>query len=576
MPIRPENLIINANPTLYLELSDELNKKDGIAIANLSIGSIKKVWWICKTYNHQWKATPNNRTKGRGCPICSGSKVLEGFNDLRFRFPEIADEWNFKKNNMLPQEVTFGSTCIVWWSCKSFGHEWQDPIHYRVRERIGCKVCSGKKLLKGFNDLKTMNFSLSQEWHPIKNSLGADEVLYKSSQKVWWRCKIDGYEWQATVRNRNSGTGCPTCSGQKVLRGMNDLSTLRPDIAEEWHPTKNKFSPDSVTLYSDFRVWWKGQCGHEWETAINNRTKGKGCPICSSRIVIKGVNDLATLRPDVALEWHPDKNKDKPHIFAVSSSHTAWWKCILHGHEWKNTINSRTSRNTKCPICTNRKVLKGFNDLSSLKPKISAEWHPTKNKNSPEAVTISSNQKIWWKCKFGHEWETTVNSRTAGNGCKRCSIGKTEKAFTLSLSNLSGFNFSPTILENINRRMRKGNRVQVDSICKELKIAVEYDGEWVHGPNNPEKKSYEQKLAEDADTTEALLNNGYKVIRIREAPLDHLILNINNLHSPNLLDNLFQISFKNWKYSMSARDNVEEIAKEIIAKKSDWFRIKHK
>ena len=29
--------------------------------------------------------------------------------------------------------------------------------------------------------------------------------------KVWWKCK-QGHEWETIVRNRSSGSDCPTCN----------------------------------------------------------------------------------------------------------------------------------------------------------------------------------------------------------------------------------------------------------------------------------------------------------------------------------------------------------------------------
>lgn len=78
----------------------------------------------------------------------------------------------------------------------------------------------------------------------------------------------------------------------------------------------------------------------------------------------------------------------------------------------------RTSRNTGCPYCTNRKVLPGFNDLKTVEPLVAAQWHPTKNApREPDQVLPGSNKKVWWRCTDGHEWKAVVYSRT---GAKKC------------------------------------------------------------------------------------------------------------------------------------------------------------
>ena len=45
--------------------------------------------------------------------------------------------------------------------------------------------------------------------------------MANSGIKVWWRCSR-GHEWQATISNRNYGTGCPACyKAQKGQRQIN-------------------------------------------------------------------------------------------------------------------------------------------------------------------------------------------------------------------------------------------------------------------------------------------------------------------------------------------------------------------
>ncbi|WP_224413489.1 zinc-ribbon domain-containing protein, partial [Bacillus thuringiensis] len=62
----------------------------------------------------------------------------------------------------------------------------------------------------------------------------------------------------------------------------------------------------------------------------------------------------------------------------ANSDKKVWWlgKC---GHEWDDMIRSRNSRGTGCPYCSNRKSLKGFNDLETINYQLASEWHPTNN-----------------------------------------------------------------------------------------------------------------------------------------------------------------------------------------------------
>ena len=196
-----------------------------------------------------------------------------------------------------------------------------------------------------------------------------------------------------------------------------------PEIAEEWDYNKNGLlKPESVSRASNRVVWWICSHGHNYKSKISNRTILKrGCPFCSGRYAIIGINDLATTNPELANEWHPVKNEDKlPEHFKKGSTHKVWWlgKC---GHEWEASIYSRAIGGNGCPYCSSNLVLKGFNDLMSQNPSLAEEWDYEKNITSPDKVMGASNKKYFWKCKLGHSWEATANNRLHNQGCPYCS-----------------------------------------------------------------------------------------------------------------------------------------------------------
>ena len=139
----------------------------------------------------------------------------------------------------------------------------------------------------------------------------------------------------------------------RLTPGVNDLTTTHPDLAAEWHPTKNfPFTASQFTAKSGKKVWWLGKCGHEWETAICLRTAGTGCPYCAGKKVLLGFNDLATTHPALAAQWHPTKNGQKtPQTVVAGSNKKAWWQCEK-GHEWQAVIYGRANKNVGCPDCS--------------------------------------------------------------------------------------------------------------------------------------------------------------------------------------------------------------------------------
>lgn len=143
----------------------------------------------------------------------------------------------------------------------------------------------------------------------------------------------------------------------------NSLAAVHPELIAEWSEKNLPLTPDSITFGSNKKVWWKGACGHEWETSVKARSNGEKCPICSGARVVAGINDLSTLKPELASEWS-EENEIKPTEVSIGSHKKVIWKCKL-GHEWIATVKSRTINRTGCPYCSHNKVLAGFNDLAT-------------------------------------------------------------------------------------------------------------------------------------------------------------------------------------------------------------------
>ena len=144
----------------------------------------------------------------------------------------------------------------------------------------------------------------------------------------------------------------------------NSLAAVHPELIAEWSEKNLPLTPDSITFGSNKKVWWKGACGHEWETSVKARSNGEKCPICSGARVVAGINDLSTLKPELASEWS-EENEIKPTEVSIGSHKKVIWKCKL-GHEWIATVKSRTINRTGCPYCSHNKVLAGFNDLATV------------------------------------------------------------------------------------------------------------------------------------------------------------------------------------------------------------------
>jgi G:T-mismatch repair DNA endonuclease (very short patch repair protein) len=346
----------------------------------------------------------------------------------------------------------------------------------------------------------------------------ANDITPGSSKKFWWKCDVaDDHEWVSNVANRTySGNGCPCCSGKKVSV-TNSLETLFPDVADQWHLTRNgDLTPADVVAGSDKRIWWKCDVAddHQWQTSVANRTSGDtDCPFCSHQR-LSVTNSLKALAPDVAAQWHPTRNGDlTPADVVAGGLKKFWWKCdVADDHEWQSTVDNRVRGLRGCSCCAGKKV-SVTNSLETLFPDVAAQWHPTRNGDVvPAEMVAGSSKKFWWKCDVAddHEWKAQLVSRTSGGtGCPDCTLtprSAQEMRLAHELKALIDFDLDT-------HKLRLGSRLRdVDIVLDELRLAVEFDGAYWH----------RNKADKDLNKTRQLEEAGWKVIRVRERPLESI------------------------------------------------------
>ena len=498
-PICSNKKVVKSNclATLDPELAKEWHpvKNGTFTPDKVTPGSLKKAWWKCqKSDDHEWEASVASRTKGHGCGICAGQLVVTS-NSLATLNPVLAKEWHPIKNHELtPEKVTRSSGRKVWWKCpKGDDHEWQAVIANR-NKGIGCPICSNQKVARS-NSLGTANPKLAKEWHPTKNGdLTIYDVLPSASKKVWWKCpKGDDHEWLAKINNRSNGKNCPVCSGHKAVTS-NCLTTRFPEIAIQWHPTKNgELTPNDFTIGAIKKIWWKCPKGdeHEWQATVNDRTSGSGCPKCNPAYSIPELRifcELKAIFEDVrhraiidkhevdifipefntgiefdGVYWHQNKHeKDQKKYLTLTSS-----ICLIRVREEGLpllVLNDISVKKRHMDISTIKEILKiilknsktispkilekintymkqdswvassHFNDhyskrkhveyeksIAFLFPVIANEWHSSKNDLLlADYFTPGSGRKVWWKGNCGHEWQDSIIHRTRGRGCPQC------------------------------------------------------------------------------------------------------------------------------------------------------------
>jgi len=350
--------------------------KNNCDISDVSIGSSKDFWWIC-SLGHNFEANVYDRySLGYDCSVCAGKIVVAGFNDLLSNNPVVASEWNYKKNDDLsPDMVTTVSGKKVWWVCsKDNTHEWEAKISARTNKTTstGCPYCTNQRVVVGKNDLQTNFPKIAEEWDYEKNNeLKSNQVFSNSNKEIWWIGKDCGHSWKSRISDRMLNSyGCPYCSGKRVLKGFNDLRTTHVDLVKEWDNELNNESFEECSSGSHKKVFWKCFENHSWSASIKDRVRGNNCPVCSGRKLVVGVNDLATVNPDLALEWDYDKNGDlTPQNVTAGADRKIWWKCEKE-HSWISGLTSRNYYQTSCPMCSHSGVSKMEQDFGKYLKKI--------------------------------------------------------------------------------------------------------------------------------------------------------------------------------------------------------------
>lgn len=267
------------------------------------------------------------------------------------------------------------------------------------------------------NDLATTHADLLAEWDYEGNGTLKPQGFSAGSGAVvcWKHIAVKNgkqyvHRWRAKISKRTRGTGCPICAGKIVQKGYNDLASDNPSFLTDWDDERNEISPQQVTSHSSKKIWWKHDTifkgkhiSHVWRASVKERMQGNGCAICAGKIVQKGINDLTITHPELLSEWDDIKNHLRPDSISYGYDQKVWWKhTVANGdksieHSWNASPNSRTNRKSGCPYCANKKVLSGYNDLSTKLPEVAQKWDFERNGLlKPHQVTIASSKRVYW------------------------------------------------------------------------------------------------------------------------------------------------------------------------------------
>jgi len=173
-------------------------------------------------------------------------------------------------------------------------------------------------------------------------------VMIVGSGKAYkLRCPNGHYPRISQVRFLTAG--CPHCRGAKTTAQTKSVAELQPELAAQWHPTRNgRYTPENVVWNSERVMWWNSDCcGYEWEESVCGRDGGQRlrCPFCRTIL-----GSLAWHDPGLAAEWSSANPVTAWHVRPHAAlSFVPQWICATDpDHVWNAPVGSR-SDGAECP-----------------------------------------------------------------------------------------------------------------------------------------------------------------------------------------------------------------------------------
>jgi hypothetical protein len=406
-------------------LSELLNTQDNYEkLKDSYIFSTKKVSWKCSTCGDVWQNQIRKRSaENQGCPYCSDKKVAPSkWNSLGKKFPELSKQWDFDKNKLTPYDEVPGSHHHAYWKCAR-GHSWRTEIRQRTSFRSACPECSYQiskpqkriysELLYIFRSVE-LSYKINQieidVYIPdLKIGIEYDGSHYHKSAKSHDRDYKKFIELKKVgiflIRVRGYGLG-ELPNVPCVLEQRDESVETLKDILKV---IKSQMNLDEKII-GDIDNYLKVDCFQN-DALYDQLLLNKRVPIFQI--------SLAYTHSHLAKEWSP-RNLDSPEDITSGIHEKRWWICRNCNREYQATVNSRAKQGSGCGYCSGRYATTD-NNLERIFPKIAKELHPTKNNKSAFEISPKSNDKLWWICANGHEYEMTVVNRTdKGQGCKFC------------------------------------------------------------------------------------------------------------------------------------------------------------
>ncbi len=397
-----------------------------------------KVWWICPHGHEHYQQTPRYKaSRNLGCPKCNvelrnkarNLELIKQKGSIADTHPELILEWDYERNDILPQSILPGSHTKVWWKCKYCEKSFYMNPNSRTTLNYGCPECGiriranskRQNNLHRKGSLRETHPNIAKEWDYNKNTDTPEDVHQGTADVRWWTCPYGHPSFLQEVRERvRRSQGCPKCQGE--------FQTSFPEQAIFYYIKKlfpeaqNRYTKDGVEL----DIFIKSlQIGIEYDGVYWHKNKKEKEQEKDAFFESYGIRIIHVK------EYGP---KTKP----GSNSHNTLWVRSDHGHDSLNIVIERLAEILGTVIeyvdvqADSQKIWKEYLSRKKEKsllhqyPHIAKEWDYQKNQITPDMVSPHSNKKVYWLCpKCGNSYQMNIGWRTGRNsGCPPCGFSK--------------------------------------------------------------------------------------------------------------------------------------------------------
>ena len=321
---------------------------------------------------------------------------------------------------LTPDKVLSNTTKKVWWQCDD-GHYYDSSVNGRVSRIQHCPYCSGRRIGQG-NSFADKYPEAAAEWDYENNKdKTPDKVAPSSPGKYWFKCKLQ-HSYKTSLASRSGGSGCPKCtnqSSQPELRIYTELKYIFPDTEHKHILQKREFDVFIPSL--KLAIEFDGSYWHR-NADSKDRRKNEFCRQMGIKMVRVRQEPLKKiLDTDVIVS---KKKLTKPELDIVI-------KRIFFDLFHIEFMDNRIQKYLASKIFLNEALFEEYRtyfpmpppskSLATLRPELGKFWDYEKNHPlTPEHFTAGSNRKVYWTCRKGHSYQTTIVSRAKAIGCPTC------------------------------------------------------------------------------------------------------------------------------------------------------------